>query len=76
MKLTNETLDKILQIVNTTPEELRDYCYRDGGVTEWYRGNVIHRQRGDELPYFCCECGTKRHYHLTKLEEMKKEMEW
>lgn len=71
MKITKSNLQKMIELAQTTPMELKDYCYYDGAPTIWNRGILNHRKNAEYLDYHCDECGTKRHYNITKLKEMK-----
>lgn len=74
MKITESNLRKMIELALETPDTLRDICHYDGCPTDWNRGILNHRKNGEYLTYHCDSCGTKRHYQLTKLRNIRKEM--
>lgn len=71
MRISAENIDKIMKLVVDTPESFTDICYYDGMPTTWDRGILNHRKNGEYIDYHCRECGTKRHYNLDKLREIR-----
>ena len=71
MKINSNNLAILIELANNTPQTIRDYCHYDGCPTDWYRGQLLTRDNGKHLDYHCADCGTKRHYNISRLKEMK-----
>lgn len=66
--ITNN-LAELINLEHSNPHKIRDYCYRDGCPTDWYRNGIAKSRKGEQLKYSCEECATNRYYPLRRKEE-------
>lgn len=70
MKLDkNKDLAQLIELEQTTPITIREYCYHDGCPTDWTRRAITPRDIARQsIPYYCNECAHSTNYQLKQGE--------
>lgn len=65
-----KSIENLTELESLNPITLKEYCYRDGAPTDWYRKPLTPKEADTgRIAYYCNECADRGYFNLKRKKE-------